>query len=153
MHIAGRCLRVRKWRRGVPAHERTVDIHEFKLNRLTNGNFTESELHGRRLYKDSIPNLRPFNMRLTYSQTPLKHAPCLSPFQPVFELPVGMGVEPPTSPCRPPTSGQNSTPGGSSFNPHLSFAEVGILLDSHFLLMQFLKYQGLHHDDLNVTTS
>src|SRR6218665_3713079 len=31
---------------------------------------------------------------------------------PVFELP-GVGrVEPPTSPCRPPTSDQNSTPGG-----------------------------------------
>src|SRR6218665_1753135 len=44
-------------------------------------------------------------------------------------------------------------PWGSSFNPHLSFAEVGMLLDSHFLLMQFLKYLGLHHDDLNVTTS
>src|SRR6218665_1197337 len=29
----------------------------------------------------------------------------------------GLGVDPPTSPCRPPTSGQNSTPGGSSFNP------------------------------------
>src|SRR6218665_325705 len=52
---------------------------------------------------------------------------------------------------RHPTSGQNSTPGGSSFNPHLGFAEVGMLLDSHFLLItQFLKY--LQHDDLNVTT-
>src|SRR6218665_1838696 len=65
----------------------------------------------------------------------------------------GLGVEPPTSPCRPPTSGQNSTPGGRVSTPHLSFVEVGMLLDSHFLLMQFLKYLGLHHDDLNVTTS
>ena len=38
--------------------------------------------------------------------------------------------------------------GESSFNPHLSFAEVGMLLDSHFLLMQSLKY--LQCDDLNV---
>ena len=54
----------------------------------------------------------------------------------------------------PPISGQNSTPGGRVSTPHLSFAEVGMLLDSHFLLiMQFLKYLGLHHDDLNVTTS
>src|SRR6218665_673381 len=59
------------------------------------------------------------------------------------------GLNPPTSPCRPPTSGQNSTPGGRVSTPHLSFAEVGMLLDSHFLLMQFLKY--LQHDDLNVT--
>ena len=71
----------------------------------------------------------------------------------VFELPGGCGLNPPTSPCRPPTSGHSSTPRGSSFNPHLSFAEVGMLLDSHFLLMQFLKYLGIHHDDLNVTTS
>ena len=42
-------------------------------------------------------------------------------------------------------------PRGVEFQPpHLSFAEVGILLDSHFLLMQFLKY--LQRDDLNVTT-
>jgi len=40
---------------------------------------------------------------------------------------------------------------GSSFSPpHLSFAEVGMLLDSHFLVMQFLKYLQL--DDLNVTS-
>jgi len=50
----------------------------------------------------------------------------------------------------PPTSGQNSTLGGRVSTPHLSFPEVGMLLDSHFLLMQFLKY--LQHDDLNVTT-
>src|SRR6218665_3889570 len=69
----------------------------------------------------------------------------------VFELPGGWGVEPPTSSCRPPTSGQNSTPGGVEFQPsNLSFAEVAMLLDSHFLLMQFLKY--LQCDDLNVTT-
>src|SRR6218665_225087 len=50
----------------------------------------------------------------------------------------------------PPTSGQNSTPGGPVSTPHLSFAEVGMLLPSHFLLMKFLKY--LQCDDLNVTT-
>ena len=45
-------------------------------------------------------------------------------------------------------------PRGVEFRPpHLSFAEVGMLLDSHFLLMQFLKYLGLHHNGLNVTTS
>src|SRR6218665_1686143 len=45
-------------------------------------------------------------------------------------------------------------PRGVEFQPpHLRLAEVGMLLDSHFLLMQFLKYLGLHHDDLNVTTS
>src|SRR6218665_589696 len=68
----------------------------------------------------------------------------------------GGGGGPPPLPhlADPPTSGQNSTPGGVEFQPpHLSFAEVGMLLDSHFLLMQFLKYLGLHHDDLNVTTS
>src|SRR6218665_1208306 len=63
------------------------------------------------------------------------------------------GLNSPTSPGRPPYLWSKFDPGGSSFNPHLSFAEVGMLLDSHFLLMQFLKYQGLHHDDLNVTTS
>src|SRR6218665_3400726 len=67
----------------------------------------------------------------------------------------GFGVlNPSTSPCRPPTSGQNSTPGGRISTPlHLTFAAVGMLLDSHFILMQFLKYVILHHDDLNVTTS
>ena len=70
----------------------------------------------------------------------------------VFELSgLGVGgVEPPTSLCRPPTSGQNSALGGRVSTPHLSFAEVGMLLYSHFLLMQFLKY--IQHDDLNVTT-
>src|SRR6218665_1357776 len=53
----------------------------------------------------------------------------------------GVGGSTPTSSCRPPTSGQNSTPGGRVSTPHLGFAEVGMLLDSHFLLiMQFLKY-------------
>src|SRR6218665_1280828 len=62
---------------------------------------------------------------------------------------VGGGWTPLPHLSDPPSSGQNSTPGGSSFNPpHLSFAEVGMLLNSHFLLMQFLKYLGLHHDDL-----
>src|SRR6218665_324899 len=76
-------------------------------------------------------------------------------FKAVFELPGGLGgVEPPTSPCRPPYLWSTFDPGGSSFNPpHLSFTEVGMLFDSHFLLMQFLKYLGLHHDDFNVTTS
>src|SRR6218665_1327342 len=42
-------------------------------------------------------------------------------------------------------------PRGVEFQPpHLSFAEVGMLLDSHVLPMQFLKY--LQCDDLNVTT-
>ena len=59
----------------------------------------------------------------------------------------GLGLNPPTSPCRPPTSGENSTRGVEFQPPHLRFAEVGMLLDSHFLLMQFLKYLGLHHDD------
>ena len=48
-----------------------------------------------------------------------------------------------------PTSVQNSTSGVEFQPPYLSFAEVGVLLDSHFLLMQFLKY--LQRDDLNVT--
>src|SRR6218665_3853523 len=52
----------------------------------------------------------------------------------VFKLPGGWGVEP--------RGGRVST------SPHLSFGEVGMLLDSHFLLMQFLKYLRLHHDDL-----
>jgi len=72
----------------------------------------------------------------------------------VFELPGGWGVEPPTSPCLPPYLWSKFDPMGIVFQPsHLSFAEVGMLLDSRFLLMQFLKYLGLHHDDLNVTTS
>src|SRR6218665_430420 len=64
------------------------------------------------------------------------------------------GVEPPTSPCRPPYLWSKFAPGGVEFQPpHLRFAGVGMLLDSHFLVMQFLKYLGLHHDDLNVITS
>ena len=54
------------------------------------------------------------------------------------------GLNPPTSSCRP-------LPLSEIQPPHLSFAEVGMLLDSHFLLMQFLKY--LQCDDLNVTTT
>jgi len=69
----------------------------------------------------------------------------------MLELPGLGGVEPLISPCRPPTPGQNSTPGVEFQPPHLSFAEVGMVFDSHFLLMQFLKY--LQRDDLNVTTS
>ena len=71
---------------------------------------------------------------------------------PVFELP-GLGrLNPLPHLADPPTSGQNSTPGDRVSTPHLSFAEVGMLLDSHFLLMimQFLKY--LERDDLNFTT-
>src|SRR6218665_3172069 len=61
------------------------------------------------------------------------------------------GLNPPTSSCRPPYLWSKFDPGGSSFNaPHLSLSEVGMLLDSHFLTMQFLKY--LQCDDLNVTT-
>src|SRR6218665_2093479 len=70
----------------------------------------------------------------------------------VFELPGGLGgLNPPTSSCRPPYLWPKFDPGGVEFQPpYLSFAEVGMLLDSHFLLMQFLKY--LQCDDLNVTT-
>ena len=40
----------------------------------------------------------------------------------------------------------------SKFDP--GFAEVGMLLDSHCLLiMQFLKYLHVQRDDLNVTTT
>src|SRR6218665_219041 len=60
------------------------------------------------------------------------------------------GVKPPPHLADPSTSGQNSTPGGRDSTPHLGFPEVGMLLDSYFLLMQFLKY--LQHEDLNVTT-
>src|SRR6218665_212249 len=43
-------------------------------------------------------------------------------------------------------------PGEVEFQPpHLSFDEVGTLLDSHFLLMQFFKY--LQRDDWNVIHS
>src|SRR6218665_2331105 len=68
----------------------------------------------------------------------------------VFELPGGLGgLNPPTSPCRPPYLWSKFDPGGVEFQPpHPTFAEVGMLLDSHFLLTQFLKYLGMHHDDL-----
>src|SRR6218665_2170718 len=50
---------------------------------------------------------------------------------------VAGGLTPLPHLAAPPTSGKNSTPGGVEFQPpHLSFAEVGMLLDSHFLLMQ-----------------
>src|SRR6218665_2959073 len=60
----------------------------------------------------------------------------------VFELPGGLGgLNPPTSSCRPPYLWSKFDPGGVEFqSPHLSFSEVGMLLDSHFLPMQFLKY-------------
>ena len=61
------------------------------------------------------------------------------------------GLNPPTSSYRPPYLWSKFDPGGVEFQPpHLSFAEVGTLLPSHFLLMQFLKY--LQCDDLKVTT-
>ena len=62
---------------------------------------------------------------------------------PVFELPGGWEVEPLPYLADPLPLVKNST-------PHPSFAEVGMLLDSHFLVMQFVKY--LQHDYLNVTT-
>ena len=64
----------------------------------------------------------------------------------MFELPGGGGLNPLPHLADPPTSGQNSTPGGRVSTP--SFVEVGMLLDSHFLLMQSLKYRQC--DDLNV---
>ena len=84
------------------------------------------------------------------SELPLTHVPCFHHI-PSVRIARGLWVEPPTSSCRPPTSGQNSTPGGRVSTPHLSFAEIGMLFEPHLLLMQFLKYLGLHHDDLNVT--
>src|SRR6218665_2418227 len=70
----------------------------------------------------------------------------------VFELPGGLGgLNPPTSSCPPPYLWSKFDTGGVEFQPpHLSFAEVGMLFHSHFLLMQFLKY--LQCGDLNVTT-
>src|SRR6218665_907884 len=82
-----------------------------------------------------------------------KHDVCPN-FAPVFELPGGWGVEPPYLTMPTPLPLVKIRPRGVEFQPpHLSFVEVGMLLDSHFLLMQFLNYLGLHHDDLNVTTS
>ena len=70
--------------------------------------------------------------------------------QAVFELPGGWGVESPYLILPTPLPLEKIRPrGGRVSTPHLSFAEVGMLLDSHFLLMQFLKY--LRCDDLNVT--
>src|SRR6218665_1685755 len=61
------------------------------------------------------------------------------------------GLNPPTSSCRLPYLWSKFDPGGGRVStPPPKFAEVGMLLDSHFLLMQFLKY--LQCDDLNVTT-
>src|SRR6218665_1920505 len=74
---------------------------------------------------------------------PLACSICLIDQLPVFELPGGWGVEPPTSSCRPPYLWSKFDPRGVEFQPppHLGFAEFGMLLDSHFLLiMQFLKY-------------
>jgi len=59
------------------------------------------------------------------------------------------GVEPPLPHPADPLPLVKIRPRGVEFQPpHLSFVEVGMLLDSHFLLMQFLKY--LQCDDLNV---
>ena len=72
----------------------------------------------------------------------------------MFELPGGLGIEPPLPHLADLLPLVKIRPRGIRVStPHLSFAEVGMLLDSRFLLMQFLKYLGLHHDDLNVTTS
>ena len=69
----------------------------------------------------------------------------------MFELPRGWGVEPPIPHLADPLPLVKTRPqGGRVSTPYLSFAEVGMLLDSCFLLMQFLKY--LQRDDLNVTT-
>src|SRR6218665_3017654 len=85
---------------------------------------------------------------------------CLCPFMgillclflcltPVFELPGGWGVEPPYLILPTPLPLVKIRPRGVEFQPpHLSFAEVGMLLHSHFLLMQSLK--SLQCADLNV---
>src|SRR6218665_302219 len=53
----------------------------------------------------------------------------------------GWGVEPPYLISPTPLPLVKIRPRGVEFQPpHLSFAEVAMLLDSHFLLMQFLKY-------------
>ena len=63
----------------------------------------------------------------------------------------GLGVEPPYLILSTPYLWSKFDPGGGRVStPHLSFSKVGMLLVSHFLLMQFLKY--LQCDDLNVTT-
>src|SRR6218665_1858510 len=54
-----------------------------------------------------------------------------------------VGVEPPYLTLPTPLPLVNIRPRGVEFQPpHLRFAEVGMLLYSHFLLMQFLKYLG-----------
>ena len=68
----------------------------------------------------------------------------------MLELPGGWGLNPLPHLADPLPLVKVRPWGGRVSTPHLSFAEVGMLLDSHFLLMQFLKY--LQHDDLNVTT-
>src|SRR6218665_3487701 len=67
----------------------------------------------------------------------------------VFELPVCWGVDSPPHLADPLPQVNNRPRGVKCQPPHLGFAEVGMLFDSHFLLMQFLKY--LQRDDLNVT--
>ena len=69
----------------------------------------------------------------------------------MFELPGGWGGRTPYLILPTPLPLVKIRPrGGRVSTPHLSFAEVGMLFPSHFLLMQFLKY--LQCDDLNVTT-
>ena len=56
------------------------------------------------------------------------------------------GLNPPTSTLPTPYLWSKFDPGRSSFNfqpRYLSFAEVGMLLDSHFLLMQFLNIYSI----------
>src|SRR6218665_2649028 len=64
----------------------------------------------------------------------------------------GLGLNPPYLILPTPYLWSKFDPGGSVSTPHLRFAEVSrpMLLDSHFLLMQFLKYLQL--EKLNVTT-
>ena len=68
----------------------------------------------------------------------------------VFELPGVRGLNPLPHLADPPLLVKIRPRGGRVSTPHLSFAEIGMLFDSHFLLMQFLKY--LQGEDLNVTT-
>ena len=69
----------------------------------------------------------------------------------VYSVRIAGGVEPPYLILPTPLPLVKIRPrGGRVSTPHLSFAEVGMLFPSHFLLMQFLKY--LQCDDLNVTT-
>jgi len=68
----------------------------------------------------------------------------------VFELPWGWEALLNSHTLPTPYLWSKVDPGGRVSTPHLSFAKVGMLLESHFLLMQFLKH--LERDDLNVTT-